>query len=133
MASVSPFSSFRLEDFPTEREWIDTLFLPLNTVLTQVTQALNGQVIAVENIPAFTKVLTGTNLKLPLSFRLEGKFVPKQMVVAQAFKTGSPITMLGAWSISGDTITVNQLFEISESGNTPIASGPKYSIALTFT
>lgn len=130
---VSPFSSFRLEDFPTQRAWIETLFFPLNNVLAQVTQALNGQVTAGDNIPAFTKVISGSNLTLPQSFQLEGKFIPKQMVVAQALKTGSPIAMVGAWSISGDTITVNKLYEISESGNTALASGSKYTIVLTFT
>lgn len=130
---VAPFSSFRLEDFPTQRDWIETLFLQLNNVLGQVTQALNGQITAGDNIPSFTKTLAGNNLSLPQSFKLEAKFVPTQMVVAQATKTGTPIAMIGAWSITGDTITVNKLYEISETGNTPISVGPKYSIVLTFT
>lgn len=132
MAKVSPFSSFRLEDFPTQRAWIETLFLPLNSVLSQVTAALNGQVTAGDNIPTFTKILSGSNLSLPQRFQLEGAFIPKQMIVAQAFKTGTPIVMLGAWSIDGDTITVNKLYEITESGNIPLASGLKYTIALKF-
>lgn len=133
MAKISPFSSLRLEDFPSQREWIDTLFLPLNNVLSQLTQALNGQITVGDNIPAFTKTLSGSNLTLPQTFQLTEKFVPTQMVVAQAIKTGSPIAMIGAWSISGDTITVNKLYEISESGNIPLASGPKYAIVLRFT
>lgn len=132
MAKVSPFSTFRLEDYPTERDWIGTLFLPLNNVLSQITQALNAQVTFGENIPTFTKVLSGSNLTLPLSFKLEGSFTPTQMVVAQAIKTGTPITMVGAWSISGDTITVNELFQVSADGNTPLESGAKYSITLRF-
>lgn len=132
MSKVSPFSPFRLEDFPNQRDWISTLFLPLNQVLEQVTQALNGQITAGDNIPTFTKVISGSNLTLPQSFKM-GDFTPSQMVVAQAVKAGTPIAMVGAWSVSGDTITVSQLFEVSASGNTAIASGTKYSIVLKFT
>ena len=103
MSKVSPFSSFRLEDFPTQREWIGTLFLPLNAVLLEVTQALNAQVTFGDNIPAMTRVISGSNLSLPQSFKVEGSFVPSQMVVAQAVKAGSPIAMVGAWSVSGVT------------------------------
>lgn len=131
MAKVSPFSSFRLEDFPTEREWIGTLFLPLNNVLAQITSALNGQLNA-DNIPTFTKLLSGSNLTLPISFKTSG-FTPTQMVVAQAIKTGSPVTMIGAWSVEGDTITVSALYEVSEDGNALIETGTKYSINLRFT
>lgn len=132
MAKVSPFSSFRLEDFPTQREWISTLFLPLNNVLSQVTEALNGQINS-DNIPTFTKVLSGSNLTLPLSFQVDAKFLPSQMTVAQATKAGTPIVVLGAWSQSGDTITVSKLFELTEDGNSPIVTGTKYSIVLRFT
>lgn len=130
---VSPFSSFRLEDFPTEREWIDTLFLPLNNVLSQITQALNGR-LSSDNIPTFTKTFEGSNLSLPQSFQntLAG-FIPTQMVVAQAFKAGKAIAMVGAWSQSGDTITVNELFEVTAAGNVPLSTGPKYQIVLKFT
>lgn len=133
MSKVSPFSSFRLEDFPTQRDWIGTLFLPLNSVLAEVTQALNGRVTYSDNIPAFTKNISGTTLSVPLSFKLEGAFTPTQMIVAQAIKAGSPIAMAGAWSIEGDTITVNKLYEIDESGNLPLESGVRYSITLRFT
>lgn len=133
MSKVSPFSPFRLEDFATQREWIGTLFLPLNNVLSEVTQALNGRITAGDNIPSFTKVLSGSNLTLPQSFKVDGTFTPSQMVVAQAFRAGTPIAMVGAWSQSGDTITVSQLFEVSETGNTLLASGTKYSISLKFT
>jgi len=132
VSKVSPFSPLRLEDFPNQRDWISTLFLPLNQVLEQVTQAQNGQITAGDNIPTFTKVISGSNLTLPQSFKM-GDFTPSQMVVAQAVKAGTPIAMVGAWSVSGDTITVSQLFEVSASGNTAIASGTKYSIVLKFT
>jgi hypothetical protein len=132
LSKVSPFSSFRLEDFPTQKEWISTLFLPLNSVLSQLTQALNGQVELGDNIPSFTKVLSGSNLSLPLSFQVDGGFTPSQMIVAQAFKAGAPIAMVGAWSQSGDTLTVSKLFEVTEDGNVPLASGTKYSISLRF-
>lgn len=133
MAKVSPFSSFRLEDFATQREWISTLFLPLNAILSQVTEALNQRITYGDNIPAFTKVLSGSNITVPQSFQLEGSFTPSQMIVAQAFKAGSPVVMAGAWSQSGDTLTVSKLFEISEDGNTPLESGQKYQISLRFT
>lgn len=133
MSKVSPFSPFRLEDFPSERTWLDKLFLPLNTVLTEVTQALNGALTPVDNIPTFSKLLTGSNLSLPFTFKFEGRFTPTQMVVAQAVKAGAAITMLGAWSQSGDTLTVSELFEVSAAGNTPLTTGPKYSILLRFT
>lgn len=132
MSKVSPFSPFRLEDFPNQRDWIGTLFLPLNQTLEQVCQALNGQVTAGDNIPTFTKVITGSNLTLPMTFKM-GTFSPTQMVVAQAVKAGSPIAMVGAWSVSGDTITVSKLYEVSEAGNAPVSSGTKYTIALKFT
>ena len=132
MAKVSPFSSFRLEDFPTQREWIATLFLPLNTVLSQVTQAMNGQVTLGDNIPTFNKAISGSNISLPIVFKLEASFIPSQMIVAQATKAGVPITMVGAWSFSGDTVTVSELFEVSSRGNTPISVGNKYNILLRF-
>lgn len=132
MSKVSPFSSFRLEDFPSQREWIETLFLPLNTILSQVTQAMTGQVTLGDNIPAFTKVISGSNLKLPQSFQVPTGFSPTQMIVAQAIRAGVAIAMVGAWSLSGDTVTVNALYEVSESGNALITSGPKYSLILRF-
>lgn len=130
---VSPFSPFRLENFQTQRDWIGTLFLPLNSVLSQVTEALNGQITAGDNIPAFTKVLSGSNLTLPQSFQVGANFTPTQMVIAQAVKAATPIAMVGAWSQSGDTISVSKIFEVSEEGNIPLASGTKYSIVLRFT
>lgn len=133
MSKVAPFSSFRLEDFPSQRDWIETLFLPLNSILTQMSQALNGQITAVDNIPTFTKVISGSNLTLPQTFRVDGNFQAAQMTVAQAVKAGSPIAMVGAWSQSGDTITVSQLFEVGASGNIPLASGTKYQISMRFT
>lgn len=129
---IAPFSSFRLEDFPTQREWIGTLFLPLNNVLSQITQALGGNLDA-SNIPTFTKIITGSNLRLPQSFKIDGNFHPTQMVVAQAIKTGSPITMVGSWAVDGDTITVSELFEITADGNVPLATGTKYTVTLKFT
>lgn len=133
MSKVSPFSPFRLEDFPTEREWIDTLFLPLNNSMSEITQALNAQITYGDNIPAVTKVLSGSNLSLPQAFQVSTTLKLTQMVVAQAIKAGSPITMMGAWSQSGDTITVNELFQITASGNIPLAPGSKYTIVLRFT
>lgn len=132
MAKVSPFSSFRLEDFPTQRAWIGSLFLPLNSVLSQICEALNRKLDA-DNIPTFTKVLSGTGLILPMEFQCEQGFTPSQMVVAKASRAGTPVTLVGAWDISGDTITVSELFEISEEGNSPIDSEAKYSITLKFT
>lgn len=133
MGKISPFSAFRLEDFPSEQEWISTLFLPLNFTLGQVVQTLNGQTDFGDNIPSFTKLISGNNLRLPLSFQLTQKFTPTQMTVAQALREGIPITMNGAWSISGDTITVNELFQISASGNSALETGAKYMITLRFT
>lgn len=130
---VPPFSLFRLEDFPTQREWISTLFLPLNSVLSQISQALNGQVTFGENIPTFVKTVSGSNLTLPLSFQFEGAFTPTSMVVAQAFRAGSPIAMVGSWALSEDTITVPHLFELTEDGNVPLTTGEKYTITLRFT
>lgn len=130
---ISPFSPFRTEDFPTQRDWIPTLFLPLNNVLSQVTQALTAQLSIPENIPGFTKVISGSNIRLPQTFLKEGSFTPSQMVVAQAFKAGSPIAMLGAWSVDGDTVTVSQLFEVNESGMLPIDPATKYVVNLRFT
>lgn len=132
MAKVSPFSAFRLEDFPGQQSWISTLFLPLNNVLGDVVQALNGQVTLGDNVPSFTKVLTGSGLRLPLTFRMEGKFTPSMMIVGQALRAGTPITMAGAWSIDGDTITVSELFQITSDGNTALESDVKYTIALKF-
>ncbi len=133
MAKVSPFSSFRLEDFPGQRDWISTLFLPLNTILTQVTQALNGQITFGQNIPTFTKTITGTNVILPQTFQVQTGFVAQAMSVAQAVKAGSAVAMVGAWSQSGDTITVSKLLEVSESGVLPIDSEAKYTIVMRFT
>jgi hypothetical protein len=133
MAKVDPFSALRLEDFPSQREWISTLFLPLNSVLQQITTALNGQTTFGDNIPSFTKVLSGSNLRLPVTFQLTQKFTPTQMVVSHASREGTAITMAGAWSFSGDTVTVSELFQISASGNTALETGAKYSITLRFT
>lgn len=132
MAKVDPFSAFRLEDFPTQRDWISTLFLPLNNVLQQVSTALNGQTTFGDNVPSFTKVLEGSNLRLPISFQIPPKFFPTVMDVGQASRQGAPVTMQGAWSQSGDTITVSELFQITASGNTALETGAKYSITLRF-
>lgn len=133
MGKISPFSAFRLEDFPTEQSWISKLFLPLNYTLGQIVQTLNGQTTFGDNIPTFNKVLSGSNLRLPLSFQVTTRFTPTQMDVSQATRDGVPITMNGAWSISGDTITVNELFQVSATGNSALETGAKYSIALRFT
>lgn len=133
MSKVSPFSSFRLEDFPDQRDWIGKLFLQLNSVLQEVTGALNGKVSYGDNVTAFTKAISGETLSLPQVFKLETAFTPTEMAVVQATKNGVPITMAGAWSVSGDTITVNELFQISAAGNVPLASGNKFSIVLRFT
>jgi hypothetical protein len=121
-----------MEDFTTQKDWIGSLFLPLNSVLSEVTGALNGKLSLGDNIPTFSKVISGNNLSLPLTFKLDADFIPNEMHVAQATKAGAPIAMVGAWSISGDTITVSKLFEVTESGNVPLTTGQKYSINLRF-
>jgi hypothetical protein len=133
MSKVSPFSSFRMEDFPSQRDWIDKLFLPLNIILAQMSQALNGQITFGDNIPSFIKVLSGQNLTVPQNFKLDVKFTPTQMIVGHAIKDGTPICMVGAWSLSGDTLTVSKLFEITEDGNIPLDPDSKYTITLKFT
>ncbi len=133
MGKISPFSALRLEDFPSEQKWISKLFLPLNFTIGQIVQTLNGQTYFGDNIPTFTKVLSGSNLTIPLSFQLQANFFPTEMVVSQAAKNGVPITMSGAWSLSGDTVTVSELFQISSSGNTALETGAKYLITLRFT
>lgn len=130
---ISPFSTFRTEDFGSQKEWIDTLFLPLNNVLSQITQAMGGQITFGDNIPSFTKVLSGSNLSLPQKFQIDSNLIPTQMSIGQALKDGSPISMLGAWASDGDTITLSQLFEVSASGNAAIDSSAKYQITLRFT
>jgi hypothetical protein len=132
---VSPFSSFRLEDFPSVRDWIGTLFLPLNNVLSQIVQALNGQVTFGDNIPACTKTFSGSNLSLPQRFQIDGGLkIATAMQVCQAVKAGSPIAMIGAWSQDGDTLIVSKLLEVTDAGQViPLASGTKYSITLRFT
>jgi hypothetical protein len=131
---VSPFSSFRLEDFPSVRDWISTLFLPLNSILSQVTQALNGQITFGDNIPSCTKTLSGSNLTLPQRFKIDGLKVATSMQVCQAIKAGAAIAMIGAWSQDGDTLTVSKLLEVADSGEiVPLATGTKYSITLRFT
>jgi hypothetical protein len=132
VSKVDPFSSFRVEDFPTEQTWIQNLFLPLNNILGQVTRALNGGVTVPDNIPGFTKTLSGQSITLPQVFRYEGKFTPTALSI-QGFKNGSAIALVAAWSVSGDTITVSKLFEITASGNTAVASGTSYQIQLRFT
>ncbi len=132
MSKVNPFSPFRMEDFPSQRDWIGKLFLPINTILTQLASTMNAQVNFGDNIPTFTKVLSASSLTLPQTFQFAGSFVPVQMIVAQATKDGTPIAMVGAWTISGDTITVNKLYEIAATGNIPVASGSKYNITLRF-
>lgn len=121
-----------MEDFASQKDWIGKLFLPLNAILTQLASAMNGQVTFGDNVPTFTKVISGSSLSLPLRFQFSGSFTPVQMIIAQATKDGSPIALAGAWSLSGDTITVSKLYEVSESGNSPIASGSKYNIVLRF-
>lgn len=132
MSKVDPFSPFRMEDFPSQRDWIGKLFLPINTILTQVAAAMDAQVTLGENVPTFTKVISGNTLSLPQRFQFVGSFTPTQMIIAQATKDGTPIAMAGAWSINGDAITVSKLYEITEDGNIPISAGSKYSIALRF-
>lgn len=132
MSKIDPYSPLRLEDFPTQRDWIGTLFFTLNQVLSEVTQGLGGQVTFGDNIPTFTKTFSGSNLSLPLSFQFGAGFIPVEMRVAQAMKDGIAIVMAGSWALSGDTVTVNKLFEITDTGNIPLASGSKYSIVLRF-
>lgn len=121
-----------MEDFATQKDWIGKLFLPLNSILTQLATAMNAQVTFGDNIPTFTKTLSGSTLTLPQRFQFTGSYTPVEMRVAQATKDGTPVTMVGAWSISGDTITVSELYEVTASGNVPIASGSKYNIVLRF-
>lgn len=133
MSKVDPFSAFRTDDFPGQHEWIGKLFLQLNQFCTQVSQALNGQVTAGDNIPTVTRVISGANLTLPQRFQAPANFQAAQMVISQATKAAAPIAMVGAWFQSGDTITVTKLLEVSESGITPLDSANKYTITLRFT
>lgn len=130
---IQPFSVFRTEDFVSQRDWIDKLFLPLNSVLSNVTQALSRQLDS-ENIPQIVKTFEGNNLTLPIKFQntITG-FTPTQMVIAQATKNGTPITMVGAWSYSGDTVTVSELFQITAAGNVALSSGTKFTVTIRMT
>ena len=129
---VPPYSPLRLEDFPSQKEWIGSLFLPLNSTLAAHSQALNAQITRGDNIPAFTKVFDSASLTLPLRFKLDAPFTPTQMIVGQAFKNNTAIPLVGSWSLEGDTITVNSLIEIGTTGMSTISTGDRYRFTLRF-
>lgn len=50
MAKLSPVKRFSIEDFPSQSDWIGTLFFPLNLFLTNIYSALNNDITLGENI-----------------------------------------------------------------------------------
>lgn len=127
----------RTEDFDsTVQSWIGRLLSPLNSFITSVTSALNGQLTFSENMLGQEKALSFTYASntLPLSFMVSFLGTPKALTVVAATENDVPVIVHAAWSATvsstGATIKITDFVKLASGAVSALRSGYQYKLTV---
>ena len=105
------------EDFK-DQSWIGKLLAPLNEHISQVVQALTGNITFQDNLFSEIKELEVRDSDLPLKFRCKYVSKPKAVFVGQCEEISGSSTLLPGpvtvdWEWAGQVVTIKQVFNIN--------------------
>ena len=132
MSLIESITTLRVEDFPSEKEWIGKLLGPMNTFLLDSTSAINGNIEMGVNVPCQTQTLNftyGSN-SLPIQFKWKLPNKPVELRVAQCTEAGSAIAVVIAWSFANSLVSVESIVKLSDNGASSLTSGSVYNLIL---
>lgn len=124
---VPPLPTLRVEDFPSEeRAWLPRLLTPLNSFLTNASNAFQRRIEFGSNIPSQDNDLVFSYDGSPQSFRWFGTVAPKILWVGQALEDGLPIVLQSGWSYDSSTANISvSFYRLTGSG---LSIGSRYNI-----
>lgn len=133
MAVIGSISSLRVEDFPTERDWIGKLLFPVNQFFTAATGAINGNIAFGENIPGKTfsvKFTYGGTSDFPKLFKWDLMSTPVELRVCSAFEDNTAIGLIPVWYFSNGQIYVTEFNRVSGGEVSTLTADSVYNIVL---
>lgn len=130
---IPSLTTIRIEDLPSQKDWIGKLLLPLNQFLLSVTSAINGNISFGDNIPCQTqslKFVYGSSADFPKAFVWSLSAAPVELRVCSATEDSVAIAVVIAWSYSGGQVSVSNIYKITSSGVSALTVGSLYNITL---
>lgn len=128
--------NLRVEDFPSEKDWISRLFVTLNPVLNAVNQVLDYNIDFATNIRSVTKAYDTSNLTLPIEFSWPfSAFTPVDLRITQAAVDLTEAVLLPAWSYDASTqvISITSLYHATTAGLAEVSVGTRYQFTVRVT
>lgn len=130
---IPSLTTIRVEDFPTEREWIGKLLFPLNQFLLSATTAINGNISLGDNIGCQTQVIQftyGSTLDFPKQFKYNLTQRPIELRVCSVTENAVPIAVVHEWEFNNGVCYINNIYKVTTSGVSNLVVGRNYSIIL---
>jgi len=117
MARLTNIKRIIKEQLPVEvQKWVDALLIPLNTAISQITEALSNQLTISDNMLGAVKTFTLRQSDFPFTFNHGLNVKPKILFLGQIQDTAaSPAAFTNGpvpqWSIgpSGGTIVIQTI------------------------
>lgn len=133
MSLIPSLTTLRVEDFPSQQEWIGKLLLPINQFLLAATTSINGGITFGDNIPCQTQTLNftyGGASDFPKTFLWKITSAPIELRVCSATENGVPVAMVPAWSYTNSQVTIAGLILLKSTGVTALKAGAVYNVIL---
>lgn len=131
---INQSPNLRVEDYPTQAEWIGKFFTSINSFITNVTEVINGQIDFASNISTITKVYNVDGF-VPFDLLWNFSSPPVSVSIVQA-KGGTNLTatiLLCSWTYNFSTkiISISRISEITPTGLVELDSkSGKYQFTL---
>lgn len=127
--------NLRVEDFPTQKEWIGKLFILLNSFIQAVNQVLSTQVDFTANIRSVSKTYSITSFQ-SFSFQWPYKDTPPvtlQVISSTKGSDKAATLLFAAWSYdsSETAITVSRISEMNASSVSELSGTYDFTIRAT--
>lgn len=129
-------TNLRVEDFPSEREWIGRLFTLLNPFVVAVGQILDLNIDFSTNIRSVTKAFDSSSLTVPITFAWpHSGYPPADLTVVKAMSDTTPTVMLAAWEYNASTeeVSITSLYEVTAGTVAAITTGTRYRFTVRVT
>ena len=123
----------RSEDYDSSvQSWIGRLLSPLNTFITNVTAAVNGNLTFQDNLRGMQKTLTFsfTANTLPYTFSYTAFGTPQSVQIVGATENGTPVIVLAAWKATSQGVTLTDLVKLSGGAVSALKTGATYNLTV---
>lgn len=132
---MSQVPNLRVEDFPTEKEWIGRLFIVLNGMIQNINQIFDQNIDFDSNIRSLTRTYEITSFQ---AFKFSWPFPlnpPVSLTVLQA-SSGSqqtPTILMAAWEYDATltSVSVTRMVELNSSSVSELSGRYKFTIRAT--